>query len=157
MWSRDALHDEPLAERLAAVDPSDFSDLEALRREVLEIVEERLDASDGQLARRDRQFHFRRCQTVVFDTGVRIHRPDGLVAAVPAMSVGSIYYHVIDARRRDPVRCDDFRAWLGQFGPTYEELCSALGAIDPFFSSLAELRVQVAAVTSRFFAGHVEK
>jgi hypothetical protein len=104
------------------------------------------------MARRDRQFHFRRCQTVVFDTGVRIGRPEGLVAAVPAMSVGSIYYHVIDARRREPVRSDDFRTWLGQLGPTYDELCGWLEAIDPFFSTLADLRVQVAAVTSRFFA-----
>jgi len=152
IWSRDALHDEVLAERLAAVDPADFGDLETLRRDVVEIVEERLDHSDGLTARRDRMFHFRRCQTVVFDTEVRIRRPEELAEAIFAMSVGSVYYHVVDARRREPVRTDDFRTWLGQFGPGYAELCNRLSAIDPYFSSLAELRLQVGTAAARFFA-----
>lgn len=148
-WARHALGDELLAERLAVVDPADFTDLEALRTEVVEVVEERLDESDDLHARRDRQFHFRRCQTVVFDTTQRIVEPRLLAGAIPAMSLGSIYYHVIDARRREPVRMDDFRAWLGQWGSHHEALCERLGALDPYFSSLAELRSELA----ELFAG----
>jgi hypothetical protein len=145
-WARHALHDETLAERLAVVDPADFADLEALRNDLIEITEERLDETDALFARRDRQFHFRRCQTVVFDTAIRIADPRALAEAVPAMSLGSIYYHVIDARRREPVRMDDFRVWLGRFGARCEPLCTALGAIDPYFSNLADLRAELCAV-----------
>lgn len=145
-WARHALGDEPLAERLAVIDPADFADLEALRTEVVEVVEERLDESDGLFTRRDRQFHFRRCQTVVFDTTQRIAGPRQLAEAVPSMSLGSIYYHVIDARRREPVRMDDFRTWLRQWGREHDALCERLAAVDPYFSSLADLRGEVAAV-----------
>lgn len=153
VWARTALHDEVLAERLAVIDPADFVDLEALRNEVVDVIEERLDQEDMTLARRDRQFHFRRCQTVVFDTAARLRDPAALGKAIPAMSVGSIYYHVIDARRREPVRTDDFRAWLVQFGSEYELLCRRLAALDPYFSSLTDLRAELARVFAQCLPG----
>jgi len=156
VWARHSLHDELLSERLAVIDPADFSDIEALRHEVVDVIEERLEETDVLFARRDRQFHFRRCQTVVFDTMTRLNDPKSLVTALPAMSLGSIYYHVIDARRREPVRVDDFRTWLEQFGPAHERLRSRLASIDPYFSSLAELRVQLcAAVNAHFMASPI--
>ncbi len=44
IWSHYALHDDALAERLAIIDPDNFSTLEHLRQEMVEIVEERLDS-----------------------------------------------------------------------------------------------------------------
>ncbi len=152
-WARHALHDDTLSERLSVIDPADFSDLEKLRAAVVDVIEQRLDEVDVVFSRRDQQFHFRRCQTVVFDTELRIREPHSLAEAIPALSLGSIYYHVIDARRREPVRADDFRAWLAQFGPRYEPLCARLSAVDPYFSSLAELRAEIGAIFSAFFAG----
>jgi hypothetical protein len=152
-WARYSLHDEILSERLAVIDPADFADVEALRAAVLEVVEQRMDETDSLLARRDRQFHFRRCQTVVFDTGIRLEDPASLVQAIPAMSLGSIYYHAIDARRREPVRTDDFRAWLAQFGGRFDALGEKLGAVDPYFANLAELRVELSAIVADHFRG----
>ncbi len=160
-WARYSLYDEILSERLAVIDPADFSDLEALRREVAEVVATRLEEAtvaeeqhgpaEQLVARHDRQFHFRRCQTVVFDTGVRIIDPARLALAIPAMSVGSIYYHVIDARRRNPVRIDDFRSWLACFGSRYATLGERLDCVDPYFSNLAELRTRLAGIAASFF------
>lgn len=151
-WARQALHDLTLSERLSVVDPADYADIEELRAAVVDVIEERLEETDVVFSRRDQQFHFRLGQTVVFNTPMRLTEPRALAEAVPAMSLGSIYYHVIDARRREPIRTDDFRAWLGQFGDRYEPLCARLAAIDPYFSSLAELRTELAAVFSAFFA-----
>ncbi|MCK6369970.1 MAG: DUF5752 family protein [Gammaproteobacteria bacterium] len=152
-WIRHCLHDETLSERLAIIDPADFTDLEELRQELLDAIEVRLDETDVQFSRRDRQFHFRRCQTVVFDTGVRIHEPAALATAIPSMSLGSLYYHVIDARWREPVRTDDFRTWLGQFGAGYQPLLDQLAAVDPYFSTLAELREELGATVGAFLRG----
>ena len=103
VWARHALHDLPLAERLAVIDPADFVDAEALRQEVLEVVEQRLDEIEVPAwAPRDRQFHFMRGQLVVFDTGRRLHEPRELVDLLPQLSAGSVFYHLIDARRREP-------------------------------------------------------
>ncbi len=151
VWARHCLHDETLAERLAVIDPADFTDLEEVRHDLVEVIEGRLDETDMlQFARRDRQFHFRRCQTVVFDTGNKIREPRALADAIETMSVGSIYYHVIDARWREPVRTDDFRTWLGQFGRKYEPLCEQLAGVDPYFSNLAELRAEIGTLVGNF-------
>lgn len=154
VWVRHALHDLPLAERLAVIDPADFVDAEALRQEVLEVVEQRLDEIEAPAwAPRDRQFHFMRGQLVVFDTGRRICEPRELVELLPQLSPGSVFYHVIDARRREPQGQDDFRAWLAALDDGLEGLIARLAQIDPYFVSLAELRAQYAAVIESHFAG----
>ena len=44
----------------------------------------------------------------------------------------------------------DFQVWLERFGPDYADLRNALGAIDPYFSSLTELRRKISAVFDAF-------
>lgn len=144
-WARRCLHDDLLAERLAVIDPADHASIEDLRREVVEITAQRLeDPGHATTSQPDRQFHFRRCQTVVFDTGRELCSLGELHRALPALSLGSIYYHMIDARRRDPIRKDDFRVWLEQQDePECREAAARLAYLDPFFAGLAELRLQL--------------
>jgi hypothetical protein len=151
-WCAESLHDNPAAERLSAIDPADYADMEALRQELIDIIESRLDETELVLiARADQQFHFVRSVIVVFDTYRRLADPAELVAALPEMSVGSVFYHFVDARRRDPVGVDDFRAWLCGEGSKYEELCSRIAEVDPYFESLYVLRSHLASVFARYF------
>ncbi len=151
-WVRHALHDPRLAERLGVIDPAAFGDLEALRQEVLDSIEQRLDETEFLAwARRDQQFHFLRGQTVVFDTRKRVTRPEEMAALLPALSLGSIYYHFIDARRRAPQGLDDFRAWLGRFGDEFAALRERLAGVDPYFVTLRELRGRLTAVFHDYF------
>jgi hypothetical protein len=144
-WVAHGLRELELAERLAIVDPASFGDLENLRAEVVNVIDEHLDQSElpAGVRRRD-QFHFRRSQTIVFDTGRRLTQPTELAAAIPTLSLGSIYYHVVDARRRPPQRIDDFRSWLSGFGSVHADLIHSLESVDPYFMSLAELRKALA-------------
>jgi len=152
VWCHYALHDDPLAERLAVIDPTDFEDLEALRQELIEVIEERLEEIERiPWSDRDRQFTFLRSQIVVFDTGIQIARPEDLVEVIPRLPVGSIFYHFIDARRREPIRIDDFRVWLEGFAGTYANLQDRLAAVDPFFVTLTDLRQQLATVFEDYF------
>jgi hypothetical protein len=151
-WASHALHDGPLAERLGVIDPTGFKDLDDLRRELIEVIEERLDESDWvPWAKRDQQFYFMRSQIVVFDTHQQIVDPRDLARVAPRLSLGSVFYHFIDARRRDPIGADDFRAWLADFDGQYKELCNRLAAIEPYFDSLAELRKHLARAFREFF------
>ncbi len=69
-WAWRGLHDRPLAERLSMVIPTDFDDLEGVRQEVLEIVDQRLGESEISLwSAADQRFYFLQGQIVVFDTG----------------------------------------------------------------------------------------
>ena len=150
-WCHNSIHDNTVAERLSAIDPADFADLEELRQELIDVIEARLDETEVMLfARADQEFHFVRSVIVVFDTHRRLAEPSQLAKALPEMSVSSVFYHFIDARRRDPVGVDDFRSWLLGFGPTYSSLCDLIAEVDPYFESLYVLRDHLAAM----FAEH---
>ena len=147
IWSKYALQDAVLAERLGVIDPSEFPDLEALRQELVEVVEERLDELHWvPWSKPDKQFYFVRSQIVVFDTHRRVERLEELAQAVPLMSLGSIFLHFIDARRRTPDRIDDFRAWILGCFDDYQDLCDSLAKLDPFFSGLRELHDELTRV-----------
>lgn len=153
-WASHALHDPKLAERLGVIDPTDFSNIEGLRQELIEVIEQRLDENEFiRRARPDQQFHFVRSQIVVFDTHHEIKMPEELAEIIPLISVGSVFYHFIDARRRAPEGMDDFRAWLSAWGKKYKKLCDRLAELDPYFVTLTELRHQLSLVFSAYFKG----
>ncbi len=146
-WAWHGLHDARLAEKLALIDPSQCPTLDDLRRELVEVIEERLDETEFiPWAKTNQQFHFVRSQMVVFDTNVRIENPEALGELLPRLSVSSIFYHFIDGRRRTPSRRDDFSEWLSGFGESCSGVVERLSAVDPYFSSLRELRQELEAV-----------
>ncbi|MGH7887875.1 MAG: DUF5752 family protein [Candidatus Binatia bacterium] len=152
-WARHGLHDYKLAERLAMIDPAEFKDIEALRQELIDVIEQRLDEGEYLTwANPEQQFQFIRAQTVVFDTGRRLVHPSELKVAIPAMSVSSIYYHFVDARRRPPMRVDDFRAWLNDYSEEFVGLSAALAEVDPYFTTLSELREELTRVVGAYFS-----
>jgi hypothetical protein len=151
-WAIHGLDDRSLAERLAVIDPTEFEDIEQLRTEVIEIVEQRLDESELLAwTRADSPFHFIRTQIVVLDTGVRVDDPAEMVEAIPKMSPGGIFYHFIDARTRTDERADDFSAWLAGYGYEHVDLIRELVMLDPYFSSLKELRLKLAEIFEGYF------
>jgi hypothetical protein len=151
-WVRHAVHDEVLAERLGALSPSEFTDFEALRREIIELIDSRLDEAEFLLwSRASSQFEFTSSQIVVFDAEKQIDSPEGLATALPAMSTSSVFYHFIDARRRSDSGLDDFSDWLGSYGDRYTDLSSELAGVDPYFGNLGELRTQLAHMFAAYF------
>ncbi|MFN2146987.1 MAG: DUF5752 family protein [Anaerolineales bacterium] len=139
-WAQEGLHDRRLAERLGVIDPPSFNDLSELRAELIDVIEERLEESEYvPWAKPDQGFRFIRSILVVFDTGVRIKRPEELREILPMLSHSSLYYHFIDARRRSPEGEDDFRSWLRGFGDQFSNLQDEIATIDPYFTSLSDL------------------
>lgn len=152
LWVRHALYDKVLAERLSLIDPTNFPDLESLKQELLEIMEERLDEIDySPNAPRDHQFEFIRSQIVIFTTKNTVKKPQDFAKILPHMSVGSIFFHFIDARRRNPEALDDFSNWLRNFGQKYNDLGDLVKEIDPYFSSLTGLRNELTQSFRTFF------
>lgn len=153
-WVWHGLHDAPLAERLAALDPTAYANLEDLRQELLSVIEARLDESEYlHWLHAILPFSFIRSQLVVFDTQKRVAQPQELAELMPHLSITSVFYHFIDARRRSADGSDDFRVWLQGFGDRYEDLCARLAAVDPYFETLTELRAQLAELFAAQFAG----
>lgn len=149
---RHGIHDAILAERLAMVDPTEHRTSESLRQEVIELIDERLEEAEYlHWVRSTRPFEFIRSQVVVFDTGRRLQHPDELADVLPELSLNSLFYHFIDARRRLAEGTDDFRVWLSTLGDTHTDLIARLAQVDPFFVSLSELRRQLADLCTDYF------
>lgn len=141
VWAKLYLGDRVLAEKLGIIDPYSYDSMEALRSDLLDLIDERL----GELAmvpwaRRGDEFYFMEATTVVFDTGERVPDPSELPDAVRRMTNGSIYFHFLEALRRPPVRVDDFTAWLCQDAVRNAPYIEALQSIDFYFHSLPHLR-----------------
>ena len=128
---------------MANLHPENFNDMEELRSVMIDMIDDRLYELDYMSPKADQPFFFIRGQVVIFDTRRRFSSPEELIKAFPNMSIGSLYFHFIDARRRTPDRIDDFRAWLSNF-EGYESLINAIAEIDPYFISLNELRDRLA-------------
>ena len=140
-WAFHELHDKTTAERLSVLRPRDFDTIESLRLEIINIIETRLDESEKiHLTVADQPFHFLRSQLVIFNTGRTIKDFGELAPAIREMTVGSIFYHFIEAGRRTEDRTDDFTAWIRMISPDYEDVCSRVMAIDPYLASLREIR-----------------
>ena len=147
VWSKLYLGDRVLAERLGILDPYAFPSLGELRAATLEVIDERL----GELtmipwARPGDQFFFMEATTVMFSAGIRISHPSEFADAIRKMTNGSIYFHFLEARRRPPIGADDFTAWLleNEDGGRNRPYIEALGRIDFYFHSLADLREELA-------------
>ncbi|WP_028317158.1 DUF5752 family protein [Desulfobulbus elongatus] len=147
-WAWRGLRDKRLAERLAIIDPSHYRVIEDLRQELIEVIEERLAESEWvPWARSGQRFKFIRSQIVVLDTGKRVSQPQEMAAQIAGLSSGSVFYHFIDARRRTESGRSDFAEWLqAEEAEEYSELVRQLNAIDPYFTTLSELRRELALV-----------
>lgn len=153
-WARHSLREPELAERLAAIDPGEAENMEAVRQEILALIDDTLDESEtSRWMPAAREFEFLRGQLVVFDTGRRLQKPADLAEQIPKMSTSSIFYHFIDARSRVPENGDDFSLWLTGYEAKHLDLCGKLAAIDPFFSSLSQIRQELASLFSAYFEG----
>ena len=151
-WVRHGIHDAVLAEQLSALDPTSFTNLDSLRQEIVELVDARLDEAEHLYWMRATQpFEFVRSQIVVFDTEKSLTHPSELVSAISDLSISSIFYHFIDARRRTRDTTDDFTNWLGIYKSEYQPLIEILSDLDPYFSSLNELRERLSKLFSDFF------
>jgi hypothetical protein len=145
LWARRQLHDGVLAERLGVLDALDFPNVEDLRQEILDVLDDRLAEHDAvPQVPRGGEFHFQSSQLIVFDTGLRFDSATALARGARTFTSGSVYYHFIEARRRAPLRIDDFSHWLSGWGPSAEPAVRRLEAIDPIFWSLTELRELIA-------------
>lgn len=151
IWAARNLRDQVLAERLGIINPYAIGDLEELRALVMDVVDERLAETElVPWSQRGEDFQFMRAVTVVFNTGLKMEEPGDLADVIPQLSLSSIYYHFIEARRRTDDHVDDFTAWLRGFEKEPKELIACLAGIDFYFLTLHELKKRLIEATAAF-------
>jgi trehalose synthase-fused probable maltokinase len=154
-WVDVQVRDRVLGERLAMVDPADFATLQALREELVSVVDEHLrrlgivpQAMSGE------PFDFIQSRIVEVPTGIEVRTLQELRDALLEIDQSSLYFHLVEARLRLGRGRNDFAAWLER-GLGLPELAARIQAVNPYSSSLEQTRVRLIALLDDALAGSV--
>jgi hypothetical protein len=150
-WAAIQVRDRVLGERLAAVDPFDYGDLEALRAELITIIDDHLQ--DLQAVPRivyGEPFHFMRSTLIEVPSGVTARTLEEFREGLRRVDHSAIYYHFYEPRgRRDPAAPAD---WLeDELGEG--QLAARVRRLSPYLSSLDQLRGRLVALCEEHLAG----
>ena len=149
-WCWDALGDHELAEKLALLNPYNFRDIDRLRTELSNPLEDHLWSLERvPWSRPGLELHLVESRLVASDTGERFSTLAGLTEALPRMSRRSLFYHFHEAYRRNGV--DDFSMWLERKAAP-QELIDRIRALDFYFLNLNQLRQQMLDALCAFLA-----
>lgn len=140
VWVKDSLGNEILSERLANVNPFEFTSLIALRDELVQIIEEYLTAVKGEYnVTARREFHFMKSVSVILPTSYTAHDLREFVEALRNISPRSLYFHIFESRLRLGNEANDFSLWLEKYMGEIE-LGKEVAKIDPYTYNLEGLR-----------------
>ena len=151
-WVAMEVRDHVLGERLAVVDPFEFRGLEALREELVSIIDDHL--SRTPIVPRvifGAPFHFNQSRILEVPTGLEVWTLQEFFAALSEVEVSAIYFHMFEARQRLKREESDFTAWIRQ-SLGLPELADKLRTINPYLGSLERVRSALLMTCDRFLA-----
>lgn len=146
LWVSEALREQALGEKLAAIDLLSFTSIRQLREEIIAVIEGHLRTDGHQ--RRDcaagDEFHFCRSKSFIMPTGLVASNPTEFFDLMPQVSNLSIFFHFFEARLRLGRPANDFSQWLADCGEA--GIAAALDKIDPYSMTLDEFRDRIVAL-----------
>ncbi len=146
-WAATGLEDLALAEKLAALDPYAYAQLEQAREAIIDLVEDHLrELPVVPATRRGLEFHFASAHYFALPSGREAGSLRELRDALTEVPLSSLFFHFHEARLRGPGDdSDDFSRWIeAQLGP--HPVADALRGIDFYFFSLDDLRRRIVAI-----------
>ena len=142
-WVAEEIGDNVLGERLGILNPFAFESVEALRSEIISIIDDHLKAL--QVVPRvvhGEPFEFMSSRIIEIPTGIEVETFEDFASALKDVDVSVIYFHVFEAELRMGKGHSDFAIWL-ETSVGQGALAERLDAIDPYLLSLEELRAQI--------------
>lgn len=156
-WVAMEVRDHVLGERLAVVDPFELNGLEALRTELISIIDDHL--SSTPIVPRvmfGKPFHFNQSRHLEVPTGLEVRTLREFRNAVSEVEVSAIYFHVFEARHRLKRKESDFSAWIDQ-SLGMPDLAEKFRAINPYLGSLERLRSAMLTLCDEFLVREPER
>ncbi len=142
-WAAVQVRDRVLGERLAMVDPAHFPNLQALREELVSVIDDHLRGLQVvPAALLGEPFEFIQSRIVEVPTGTEVRTLEELRSALLDVDVSAIYFHLVEARMRLGRGQNDFAAWL-EHGLGLPPLAAKVRAVDPYAGSLERARTRL--------------
>jgi hypothetical protein len=139
-WAAIQLRDRVLGERLAVIDPFEMGDLEALRNELVTILDDHL-SHVGSVPRivYGELFFFMQSRILAVPAGIRARTLTEFREGLERVDSSAVYFHVLAALTRKGKRRNDFASWI-EDGLGLKELAARVAAINPYATSLEGVR-----------------
>lgn len=139
-WVGEVLRERALGERLAAVDPYEYTEIRSLRNRLVELVEGHFkDGGEDLKAPEGQEFHFLESVSVIASTPFVAYDLKGFREVLGKVALRSIYYHFLEARLRLGKKTNDFSLWLAE-SLGEGDLAASFGRIDFGISTLEDVR-----------------
>jgi hypothetical protein len=142
-WVAVQVRDQALSERLAVVNPFEFSSLEALREELVTVVHDHLRrlrivprVESGE------PFHFQQSHIVEVELGAPAATLAEFRDGLASVDASAIYFHMVEARARLGRRAGDFAEWI-RTSLGRPELAERIERLDTYMTSLERVRARV--------------
>lgn len=149
-WVATQVRDLVLGERLAVLDPFDFKNLEALREELISIIDDHLSrTSVVPRAIFGKPFYFKQSRIIEVPTGLRARTLQDFRSALSDVEISAIYYHMFEARIRLPREESDFSLWIRKY-LGLPELSERIRVLNPYVGSLERLRSSLLVACDEF-------
>jgi hypothetical protein len=140
LWVRDALGYDILAEKLASIDTFEFPTVGSLRQVIIAVIQDFLaQISHEREAPPESELHFIKSISIVLPTPYVAHHLREFVSMLKRISIGSLYFHIFEARLRLQRGINDFSLWLEEcLGE--KELAEQITHLDPYNYTMENLR-----------------
>lgn len=150
LWVGEALQEDALSEKLAALDLLSFTSIRSVREAIIAVVEDHLNGLPARQSAFPRlcpagdEFHFCRSMSFVMSTGSVARSVPEFFDLLPHVSNVSLFFHFFEARLRLGRPTNDFSVWLASAGLT--ELAATIYGLNPYDSTLDEFRQRLVAL-----------
>ncbi|MBI2217953.1 MAG: hypothetical protein HYU51_11695 [Candidatus Rokubacteria bacterium] len=142
-WVAVHVRDQALAERLAVINPFEFTDVEDLREELTSTIHDHLlRLSSVPQVEFGEPFYFQQSHLVEVPLGPACTTLAEFRAQLGEVESSAIYVHMVEARTRLGRRSDDFAEWL-RTSLGLADLAERIERIDTYMTSLERVRARI--------------
>jgi len=142
-WASQALQEERLAERLAAIDLLAITSIRELREAIANTIQRHLEAETK--TRREcppgDEFHFCEAKSFIMPTGQVAHDIPEFFQTIQQVTNTCLHFHFFEARLRLERPTNDFSQWLGGLGES--RLARKIDHLNPYTMTLDELKHEI--------------
>ena len=156
-WAAIQVRDRTLGERLAMVDPGLFPNLQALREELVSVIDDHLrhlQIVPGPIV--GEPFEFIQSQLVEIPTGLQAATLQEFRDVLLEVDLTAIYFHLMEARMRLGRGQNDFAAWVER-GLGIASLAAKIRAVDPYAGSLEQTRSRLVQLCDEVLAAGADQ
>jgi Family of unknown function (DUF5752) len=142
-WAALQVRDHVLAERLAIVNPFEYGTLEALREELISVIDDHLSRlSSVPRVEAGEPFYFMQSHIVKVPLGIEANTLAAFRDCLAEVDGSAIYFHMVEARGRLGHPTGDFAEWI-RLSLSMEGLAAQIGRVDTYLSSVERVRARL--------------